>query len=223
MWYALVIPIVFTILAYYVWHKAFQWWELIVPTTVSFIAILISYFAIKNVNLRDVEYNGYVIMEARYYEYWETYVHRTCTRENCTGSGKDRTCTTEYYDCSYCDENPARWIAIDDHGHQYSISEAKYLELRIKWKAKPNFVELNRDIDFHGSCGKDGDMYSIKWDGKIETSESAVIERPFENVVKASHSAFQYQEITDDEADSMKLYHYPEFYDFYKQNAIQIK
>ena len=220
MWYALAIPIVFSILAYYIWHKAFVWWELLVPTGVSAVAILISYYTIKNIDMHDVEYNGYTIVEARYYEYWETYVHKTCTKQVCTGSGKDEHCHTETYDCSYCDHNSPYWIAVDDHGNTYSITETKYKELRIKWKSQPKFVELNRSINHYFGCGQDGDMYSIQWDGKIETSESAVVERSFDNIVKASHSAFKFPEITDEEADSMRLYHYPQFYDFYKQNAI---
>ena len=63
-------------------------------------------------------------------------------------------------------------------------------------------------------------MYSIKWDGKIETSEASVLKVPFENIVKVSHSAFNYPEITDDQADTLGLFHYPDNYDYYKQKAV---
>jgi hypothetical protein len=223
IWYALAIPCIFTLIAYFIWHSKFVIFELFIPLIASFFTILISYYTLKNVNMRDVEYNGYVIKEARYYEYWESWEERTCSYTTCNGYDSKGHCTgytTHYYDCSYCDNNSAYWVAIDNFGHNFYISEEKYKQLIQKWSATPEFNELNRNIDYHGSCGQDGDMYSIKWDNKIETSECSVIEVPFENIVKVSHSAFQYPQISDEEADTLKLYRYPEHYDYYKQPAI---
>ena len=223
IWYALLIPVVLSIISYVIWHKFFIWWELLFPTAISALAILISYYALKETSMEDIEYNGYVITEARYYEPWETWVKKTCSYTTCNSRDKNGNCTshtTHYYDCSYCDYNGAYWRAYDNFGHEFSISQAKYQELMIRWKCKQVFHELNRSINYHGSCGKDGDMYTITWNGKIETSECSVLERPFKNIVKVSHSAFQYPVITDEQADSLKLYHYPSIYEGYKQNAI---
>ncbi len=220
IWYALLIPIILTILSYLIWHKFFIWQELLIPTGVSLIAILISYYSLKYVDMKDVEYNSYVIVEARYYEPWETWRKRTCSYTTCTGSGKTRICHTHYYDCSYCDYTSARWIAIDNFGHEFTISKDKYNSLIKKWSATPKFNELNRSINYHGGCGKDGDMYSIIWDGKIETSECSTVEKPFQNILKVNHSAFQFPDISEEQADSLHLYHYPGFYDYYKQRAI---
>jgi hypothetical protein len=44
-----------------------------------------------------------------------------------------------------------------------------------------------------------------------------------ENKIKVSHSAFKFPDISKEQADSLGLYHYPEFYDFYKQRAILSK
>jgi hypothetical protein len=220
IWYALLIPVILTILSYVIWHKFFIWWELLIPSSISLLAIIISYYSLKYVDMKDVEYNGYIVTEARYYESYETWVSKTCSYTTCSGSGKSRTCVTHYYDCSYCDYNSAYWVVIDNFGHEFSITEKKYKELIKKWSATPKFNELNRSINYHGSCGKDGDMYSIKWNGKIETSECSVLEKPFQNILKVNHSAFQYPNITDEQADSLKLYHYPKFYDTYKQKAI---
>lgn len=221
IWYALLIPIVLSIISYYIWSKKIIWWELLIPTSISFIAIIVSYYSIKYISMKDVEYNGYTIVEAKYYEPYELWVVKTCSYTTTHSCGKNCTYTVvHYYDCSYCDYTPARWITIDNYGHTFDISEQKYKQLIKKWSAIPQFNELNRNILFHGSCGKDGDMYSIKWDNKIESSECSVLEVPFENIVKVSHSAFQFSQITDEQADSLKLYHYPKEYDTYKQNAI---
>lgn len=222
IWYALLIPIVLSIISYVIWNKFFIWWELLIPIGASFLAILISYYSLKYVSMKDIEYNGYTIVEARYYEPWETWVEQTCTRTYACGTdskGNIRYCI-ETYDCSYCDYNSAYWIAIDNFGHHFSISESKYKSLITKWSTIPKFNELNRSINYNFTCGKDGDMYSIKWNNKIETSECSVLEVSFENIVKVSHSAFQYPQITNEQADSLKLFHYPKQYDYYKQNAI---
>jgi hypothetical protein len=171
--------------------------------------------------MKDTEYNGYLVNEARYYEYWETWVPKTCSYTVTHSCGKNCSyTTTHYYDCSYCDYNSAKWYVTDTEGHKYNISQSKYHTLIKQWSATPKFYELNRDIEYHGSCGKDGNMYTIRWDKKIETSESAVIEVPFENPVKTSHSAFQYPNISDENAVKLGLYKYPKIYDIYKQHAI---
>ncbi len=221
LWFALLIPLILSILAYWKFNKDFLWWEVILPTIISFFFILTSFLVIKNVDLADIEYNGYIITEARYYESWQTWIHKTCsytTRHSC-GKNCSYT-TTHYYDCSYCDYNSPYWVAVDNGGNTFRISQAKYNQLIRKWKSQPTFVELDRNINYHGSCGKDGDMYYIKWDNRIESSEASVIEKPFKNPVKISHSAFNYIKITDGEADTIGLYHYPSFYDTYKQPAI---
>lgn len=221
LWYALLIPCVLAILAFIIWNKQIIWQEMIVPVAVSLIFILISYFSIKYASMKDVEYNGYTIVEARYYEYWETWVNKTCSYTTTHSCGKNCTYTTvHYYDCSYCDHNPEHYEAIDNAGHTFDISKAKYQSLIKKWSAVPKFNELNRNINHHNGCGKDGDMYSINWNGKVESSECSVFEVPFENIVKVSHSAFQYPNISDESADSLKLFHYPEIYDYYKQRSI---
>jgi hypothetical protein len=222
VWYSLMIPLVLSGASYFIWRRKITWWEIFIPPIICLIAVLISYHTIKYRSLKDVEYNGYIIQEARYYEYWSTWVDATCTETYACGSdanGNTMYCTRTY-DCSYCDENSAYWTAIDNGGNEFTISKGKYDELTSKWKATPTFHELNRSIHKHGSCGKDGNMYNVRWNGEVLTSEASTIERPFENIVKVSHSAFNYPDITDKQAKMLGLYTYPQFYDYYKQNAI---
>jgi hypothetical protein len=79
---------------------------------------------------------------------------------------------------------------------------------------------MDRDIEHHGHCGHDGNMYKINWDGKIESSEATVRERSFTNMVKVSHSAFNFPIVSKEEALKQGLYSYPSFYDDYKQPSI---
>ncbi len=222
IWYSLLIPVILTLIAYSIWKHKFTIGELFVPLIVTFFTILISYFMLKHVNMQDVEYNGYIVKEAKYYEYWETWVKKECSYTTCNGHDKNGNCTgytTHYYDCSYCDENPEHYLMYDSGNNSYSISKEKYNELITKWKATPIFRDQDRNIKYHGSCGKDGDAYSIYWNNDPITSEATVREVSFENIVKISHSAFNYPDITDNEAIQLSLYAYPKL-NGWRQSAI---
>ena len=229
IWYAMCIPLLVSIVGYIFFRKHMTWWELFIQPLIAFIVILISFYSMKSISLQDVEYNGYIITEARYYEPYETWVHKTCSqRYACgtytTGSGKNRTTHTKYctryYDCSYCDYNSPRWVMIDSKGNEISITKAKYESLVKLWSATQVFVDLNRNINYHGSCGKDGDMYKIKWDGKAETSLTTTYTKSFENILKCNHSAFNYPEVSEEDAKKHGLYDYPKVQDYYHQKTV---
>lgn len=210
IWYALIIPILAAVIGWVLFKNKIVWWEILIPVAGSALFILISYYTMKSVTLDDVEYNGFIVTEARYYEAWETWKKKTCSHTYYTGSGKNRTSHTVYYDCSYCDYNSEYYVMVDSDGNQISISEEKYKSLMKLWKAKPEFVELNRDINYHGSCGKDGDMYKIVWNGDINTSITTTHTKSFTNILKCNHSAFNYPNIEKDKARTSGLYEYPE-------------
>ena len=222
-WLALLIPITIISLAYFFFKKQFVWWELTIPTLACAVCILVCK-AISTVDLVDEEYHGDLIVEANYYEYYETWVTKTCsyTTTSCSGSGNSRVChsTTHYYDCSYCDHNSAYWVAVSKTGKEFTISKTYYEYLQRKWNSTPEFVELNRNIHNRGSCGKDGDMYKIRWDNQIETSEACVTVHNYTNKVQAAHTAFKLPKITKKQAQQYQLYEYPKFYDYYKQKVI---
>lgn len=220
MWFSLLIPILISLIAYKYWPHKITVGELLLPIGVSLICVVASYYFMKETTIHDVEFNGELVVEARYYEYWETYVDQTCTRTyDCGTKDNPQTCT-ETYDCSYCDKNKERYEVLLRDGVVISVGKAKYLELVNKWNQEPEFVELNRKINNYSRCGQDGDMYRVKWDGKIKTSQSYVKEVSFRNPVKISHSAFKFPEMSDIEADSIGLYHYPLIYSEYRQTAL---
>lgn len=204
IWIFLLIPLVGSIVVYHKNREAVTHWEAMIPFAVCFLSIGITKILVEKSQVDDTEYLGSNIVEARYYEYWETYVRRTCTRS----CGKN--CTTTY-DCSYCDEHPEHWTVVNSMGQEFPVSEDYYNFLKKKWNSVPTFFEMNRDINnsFFG-CGRDGDMYYIKWDGKESTSESTTTKKTYENRVKAARNSFDFVKVTEEEKNQYELYDYPE-------------
>jgi hypothetical protein len=210
IWYALVIPILTIWLGWYFFRNKVVWWELFIPIASSVFFILISYYTMKSISLYDVEYNGYVVVKAKRFEYWSTWVDKTCSYTTTHSCGKDCSYTVvHYYDCSYCDENRPYWVLYDSSGREISITESYYNKLKEKWKSDETFIELNRKIHKRGKCGVDGDAYEITWKGEIETSVTTTYEIGFTNILKSNHSAFNYPEITKEKALEMGLFDYP--------------
>ena len=206
IWICLLIPLigVFILLKWY--KHTLTWWEVAIPSIACFLFILIFKFTIEKVQVDDTEYHGSTIVEARYYEYWETYVRKTCYRTIRTG----KTSVSVPYDCSYCDENPAHWTVINSLGEEYSISEEYYDYLRKIWASTPQFVELNRDINYHFGCGKDGDMYKVIWNKSPLTAKATTSTHSYENRVQAAHSAFDFVKVTEEDKKTYKLFDYPD-------------
>ena len=229
IWYALLIPLLISVVGFFLFRKKIAWWELFVPTGASLLFIVISFYSMKSTTLSDVEYNGYMITEARYYESYDTWVHKICSNTYpcgtyTTGSGKNRTTHTkycvDYYDCSYCDHNAARYCMYDTSGAEMSITELEYNSLIKKWSATPKRVELNRNIVYHGGCGKDGDMYTISWNNKPETSITTTYTKDFTNILKCNHSAFNFPVIEPKVALKKGLYDYPKIGEHHYQNSV---
>lgn len=230
IWLAMIIPFIGCAIAYKFYLEKFVWWELLLPTAISFIFILITKFTVEKSLLSDTQYRGGLIVEARYYEYWETWVEKKCTEKYAcgtytTGSGKNKVTHTKYctrtYDCSYCDRHSAYWEVYDDQGHSWYIDEKEYKRLMNQWKATPEFVELNRKINYK-HCGQDGDMYRIRWNGDMLTTESSTWETSYENHVQVSKSNFDLREISEKEAVKYGLYDYPTVNGYKQANILGI-
>jgi hypothetical protein len=187
--------------------KYMAWWEGVIPLIACFFFIVIFKFTVEKIQTSDTEYHGALIVEARYYEYYETYVHRTCYRTVSCG----KNCTRSVpYDCSYCDKNPEHWTVVNSLGEEFGISREYYNFLMKKWRAQPQFVELNRRINHGGwGCGQDGNMYKIIWNNDPLTSEATTTDHSYENRVQAAHTAFDFPDVTDSDKKTYGLYDYP--------------
>jgi hypothetical protein len=205
IWISLIFPIIgaFIMLRWFRSHLA--WWEIFIPIFASLLFTLIFKFTVEKIQVSDTEYWSSLIKKAEYYEPYTTWIHKTCSRTVKVG----KSTTTVYYDCSYCEENGPEYKVHNTIGESFSISNSVYKDLMKRWKSIPKFVELNRDIDYHGSCGEDGDKYEIYWDQDPLTSEHTVTEHSYENRIQAAHTAFDFPEIYEIDKNLYKLFDYP--------------
>lgn len=226
IWLAMLIPIVGCAVAYHLWGKKFVWWEMVIPMVASFIVIFLIKAGVEKAMLSDTQYRGGIIVEAKYYEYWSTWVTKTCSEQYACGSHTEGSGSsahsvtdycTRYYDCSYCDENSPYWEVSDNQGHTYRVSEATYNRLKAQWSATPEFVNMHRDIDKHWSCGVDGNAYSIKWDNGMLDVETSTWETSYDNYVQVSKSNFGIMDVSKDEVKKYHLYEYPVLDGYYQQ------
>lgn len=182
-----------------------------IATSLCFLAILITkYVSVNNVT-SDTEYIGSYAVTAYRVEAYSTWVDKTCTRQVACGTdnkGNTQYCT-ESYDCSECEYHPEYYSMVDNYGKETSISKEEYYKLKEMWNSSETFTELNRHIVYHGGCGKDGDMYSIKWDNLPEHSFNITTEKTYENKLQACATVYDFEKIPDSIATKKELYAYP--------------
>jgi hypothetical protein len=217
IWLCLLIPLIGAIVLLKWYKHTLVWWEVLVPLVSCFFFILIFKFTVEKIQTSDTEYKGALIVEARYYEYWETYVRKTCYRTHKVG----KTTVTTSYDCSYCDHNPEHWTMINSLGQEFSITKEHYEKLRKLWNSTPQFLELNRNINtsFFG-CGQDGDAYVIRWNLNPLTSRSTTESNTYDNRVQAAHSAFDFLDVSEEDVKRYKLFEYPEIKGNTQENVL---
>lgn len=191
-WLALIWPIIAIIVLKLV--KETEWWEIITVFLGAVLIIPLMKQADEYSQTTDYERLGYYVVEARYYEDWNEYVHRTCTRT--VGSGKNQ--RTEVYDCSYVAYHPEYWEITDNKGNERSISESTYNILVSKFKNK-TFIDMHR---WHYT--NDGDMYKTKWPGDFKTVTPWFTTHRYENRVQ-NGTTFSYPDV-----DPSGLYEWPE-------------
>lgn len=195
------IPLFTCIFCFFLFRKKFAAWEYAVIIFGTCGITLVTMLIMKEINCSDVEYRGDYVTRIEHYEPWNEWVHRTCTRTIKVG----KTTTTQHYDCSYCRHHPEEWLMVTSLKKKYNISKDDYLRVSKLWGGKEIFVNMNRD--FHTL---DGDMYFTKWDYNENTIIPITTEKEYSNKVIGSKSVFNFEYISKKEADSLKLYDYPE-------------
>lgn len=204
IWIALLIPLLTAAVLAIFFHHRTKWWEFAIPFAVS--VVLVGGFKLlaETLGTRDKEiWNGWV-MESRYYEDWDEYIHRTCSM--CVAHDKNGACTsTMTYDCSYVYYHPERWEIEDSNKSEHGVTKATYDYLVKLFGQRPVFVDLHR-----GYHSNDGDMYKVAWPKTDQTVEPVNVSYSYENRVQASRSVFNYQHISDKEAAKLGLFTYPD-------------
>lgn len=210
---AFLIPIIVSLVLFLFFRKQTVLWEylvLLVPTVVIF---FILHFTMIQYRTSDTEYIGLYAVEANYYEPWNEYIHKRCTRTKKVGK---KTVTT-YYDCSYVEYHSAEWsLTLNDKSQLY-VSEHTYNTLLQRWNTPQIFVDMHRN--YHTN---DGDMYYSTWNGDNDDAECITKEQSYENRVKCSESIFNFEDIDESDVAKYKLFEYPSV-ENYVQNTIIAK
>jgi hypothetical protein len=222
-WFFIFIPILVSVIILLFWMKKVVWWEVLLLIVPSALIILLMNTIMVSYNTSDTEYLGSYIKKVNYYEAWDERVpcrHPIyCTRTYPCGSAKSpRTCTSTYvcghvhaYDVDY---HPEYWTKEDNYKEEYDISHSEFKYLNKLFATKQYFVELNRD--YHSI---DGDAYSTDWAGEPERSSVITKEGSYTNKIRASHSVFKFEDITEKEVAKWSLYEYPGVTD-HKQKVV---
>lgn len=222
-WFFIFIPILVSVIILIFWLHKVVWWEVLLLIVPSALIILLMNTIIVAYNTSDTEYLGSYITRVNYYEPWNERVSCRhpiyCTRSYPCGTAKSpRTCTSTYvcghvhpYDVDY---HPEKWTKEDNYKYEYSISQSEFNLLRKRFETKEYFVELNRD--YHTI---DGDAYCTDWAGEPERSSVITKEGSYTNKIRASHSVFKFEDISEKEKKRWSLYEYPNVTD-YKQKVV---
>lgn len=210
IWLNLIIPALFVIGLAIFAHKKMAWWEYCLQFFVAVLAIFIAKEVAVGSMTKDKEYWNNYAVSAEYTEAWDEYIHKTCSRQSCSGSGKNQTCTTTYYDCSYVEDYPEYWTLYDNAGGSHSIDKSFYKMLVQLWKNE-KFVDMNRDYHSY-----DGDRYATQL-GKNPKNLATIIPitttHTYENRTQVPSEVFNFQEVDSLTIAQYGLYDYTWRYD----------
>jgi len=163
-----------------------------IPFGISLIAALILIFCGRS-NATDTEIWGGWATRVEYYEDWNEYIRRKCTKE--VGSGKNK--RTKSYDCSYVRHHPERFVLINSNDEEISISRDEYERISRKF-GNVKFEDLHRH--YHTN---DGDMYYATYNGSEKSYVKTFTKHRYTNKVQCNKGVFAYPEV-----DSTSLYEY---------------
>jgi hypothetical protein len=201
------IPIIASIFTLVLFRKRFVWWESLIVVGVSCLITLITNLICLSTNTDDIEYLGDYVVDVRYYEPWNEWVHRRCTRQ--VPCGRDSNGNTRYrtetYDCSYCRHHSAKWEMNTKLNYSYNISKNDYNRIVRQWDSPNVFVDMHRRY-----YTKDGDMYKSVWDRNPKSIINITHDKSYKNKVIASKSVFNFEKISEKEKEEWSLYDYPQ-------------
>jgi len=224
---SIAIAVVFALILIMFFRDKIVWWELammlIIPTAISFGSKAI----VESVSADFVEYWGDEVVSVWEEEPYNEWISQTCSEQYACGTDSkgNTTYCTRYYDCSYQNDEGPRWYAKTKLGETISISEKKYDKWnvqfggnRIKTKTITNYAPRDRCSYSSGSkfqgkrVGQYSYVWKTVWNGDYKTQVPVTTEHTYENRIKASdYSVFNYIAVSEETADSLKLFKYPEF------------
>lgn len=206
------LPFIISIFLLIFFKKYIVWWEYIclVATSILFTLLLKSVF-IASLEY-DTEYLGGYITKITHYDEWDEWIHKTCTRQvPCGRDSKGHTIyRTETYDCSYRDYHPECWTYTDNYNREEYFYNKSYFDAAMKELGYPKMVFRDMHRNYYRI---DGDAQDYFYDGTVQHIRPLVWSETYRNKILASHSIFKFEEIDDDDADSLGLFRYPDVKD----------
>jgi hypothetical protein len=162
----------------------------------------------KYTGITDTEYLGYYVTKVCYYEPWNEYIHRTCTRKVYDGTDSEGHAKyrTETYDCSYVDYHPAEWAMINNVNHKIYISKDLYNYICQRFGTPKQFIDMHRR--YHTI---DGDKYECYFNGDRNRMYTLTDSHHYKNKILKSKSIFNYSEVSEQDKKDYRLFDYPDF------------
>ena len=223
---ALLIPI-FTTLGFYLWKKyEFKWWEFFIPIFGTLLVIVGTKLIFDTTNAKFTEWWGSTSIAVYEEEPWNEWIHQTCTESYPCGTDSDgntQYCTRSY-DCSYQADYGPEWYFQTDIGETVGCYENDYEEMLAKWgtpkvtvKKRENHAPRDRAVHSDGTkfagtkVGSVSYVYKYTWDRKENSRVGFTSKHRYKNRIKSSDlSVFNITVVTEEDADSLKLFKYPE-------------
>jgi hypothetical protein len=177
-WILILSSIIFGVISKLIFKQKVSIPEAGIQIGVSCLIILGSFLLFFQVSsgIKDFDIRNSYVVNSEYYEEWT----ERCTREVCSGSGKNESCHTEVY---YVD-HPPYWIINNSIGESISITQTEYKKYvnRFKNETKKGLFHFNQ------SSFGDGDMYFTEYRNNIAVLTPTSTEHFVVNYLKGSKS-----------------------------------
>lgn len=226
MFGALLVCLAVTGVFYFLDKSRYLWWEFFIPIAATLILIFGMKLLVDNASVKFTEYWGetmIAVYEEEPYNYWHS---ETCTRSYACGTdsnGNTEYCT-ETYDCSHQDDVGPSWSCKTNLDNVYNLTEHQYDSIKVLFGRGRTVINSHSNYDSGDRCvGSKGTKFEGKrvgetsydwgtnWPGTDVTRKGYFTIHKYENRIKASDlSLFNISVVTEEEADSMGLYKYPD-------------
>lgn len=221
LYFALLVPLIVTIIFYLIKKHKFMWWEFFIPIVSVFFMILISKTIINYSSIHFTEYWGSTITAVFEEEPYNEWHSEQCSYTTTDSKGNT---TTHYYDCSHQENYGPEWYAVTNLNERFNISEKLHDKLVKQFGDKKFVIDSHNNYDNDDYCvnsngtkfdgkevGDKSNIYQTSWNGDDNTRKSYVSEHSYVNKIKATDlSIFNIKMVDEKDVDSLGLFRYPE-------------
>ena len=220
LYFALIVPLIITIIFYLIKKHKFTWWEFFIPIALVFLMIVISKSIINYSSIHFTEYWGSTITAVYEEEPYNEWHNEQCSYTTTDGKGNT---TTHYYDCSHQENYGPDWYAVTNLNEKFSISEKLHDKLVEQFGTKKVVIDSRDNYDNDDYCtnsngtkfdgkevGDKSNTYQTSWNGSDDTRKPYTSEHSYVNKIKASDlSIFNIKMVDEKDVDSLGLFRYP--------------